>query len=50
MSAPQNRLYYGDNLDALRQRPSEPVDPVYLELPFNSARDYNVIFGRSTSR
>jgi len=41
-----NRLYYGDNLDVLRQLPSESVDLVYLDPPFNSARNYNVIFAR----
>ena len=36
-----NRLYYGDNLDILRRYiPSESVDLVYLDPPFNSNRDY----------
>jgi DNA modification methylase len=39
-------LYYGDNLDVLRGLPSESVDLVYLDPPFNSARNYNVIFAR----
>ncbi|MDT0179208.1 DNA methyltransferase [Microbacterium sp. ARD31] len=42
----QNHLYYGDNLDVLRKLPSESVDLVYLDPPFNSARNYNVIFAR----
>ncbi len=40
-------LYYGDNLHVLRDRdwfPSESVDLVYLDPPFNSERDYNVLF------
>lgn len=42
-----NRLYYGDNLDVLRQHISaETVDLVYLDPPFNSNRSYNVIFNR----
>ncbi len=41
-----NRLYYGDNLDVLRTLPSDSVDLVYLDPPFNSARNYNVIFAR----
>jgi site-specific DNA-methyltransferase (adenine-specific) len=46
-------LYYGDNLDILRRYiPDESVDLVYLDPPFNSNADYNVIFkdesGRST--
>ena len=38
-------LYSGDNLDILRRYlPDASVDPVYLDPPFNSNRDYNVIF------
>jgi site-specific DNA-methyltransferase (adenine-specific) len=41
-----NLLYYGDNLDILRRYlPDAAVDLVYLDPPFNSNRDYNVIFG-----
>lgn len=39
-------LYYGDNLDVLQSLPGESVDLVYLDPPFNSARNYNVIFAR----
>lgn len=39
-----NRLIYGDNLGALRGMPSESIDLVYLDPPFNSNRDYSVIF------
>lgn len=40
-----NTLYYGDNLDVLRRYVAdESVDLVYLDPPFNSARDYNVLF------
>jgi DNA modification methylase len=41
-------LYWGDNLEILRDRdkfPSESVDLVYLDPPFNSNQDYNVLFG-----
>jgi DNA modification methylase len=39
------RLYYGDNLDVLRRYvKDESVDLVYLDPPFNSAKDYNVLF------
>lgn len=38
-------LYYGDNLDVLRRHaPDESVDLVYLDPPFNSNADYNVLF------
>ena len=41
----ENLLYYGDNLDVLRRHvPDESVDLVYLDPPFNSAQDYNVLF------
>ena len=40
-----NVLYYGDNLDILRRYlPDASVDLVYLDPPFNSNRDDNVIF------
>lgn len=40
-----NILYYGDNLDILtRYVADESVDLVYLDPPFNSAQDYNVLF------
>jgi DNA modification methylase len=38
-------LFYGDNLDVLRQYvASESVDLVYLDPPFKSNQDYNVLF------
>jgi DNA modification methylase len=40
-----NSLYYGDNLDVLRRYiKDESVDLVYLDPPFNSNQDYNVLF------
>lgn len=43
--ASENLLYYGDNLEVLRDKiPSESVDLVYLDPPFNSNRSYNVLF------
>lgn len=41
----KNALYYGDNLSALRESiPSESVDLIYLDPPFNSNASYNVLF------
>jgi site-specific DNA-methyltransferase (adenine-specific) len=41
----QNTLFYGDNLPILREYiPTESVDLVYLDPPFNSNRSYNVLF------
>jgi DNA modification methylase len=40
-----NKLYYGDNLDILRRYiAAESVDLVYLDPPFKSDQDYNVLF------
>ena len=45
MSTEKNHLYYGDNLDVLRRYvKDESVDLVYLDPPFNSRQDYNVLF------
>ena len=41
----KNKLYYGDNLEVLqRYVKDESVDLVYLDPPFNSRQDYNVLF------
>ena len=40
-----NTLYFGDNLYVLREHfADECVDLVYLDPPFNSNRDYNMVF------
>ena len=40
-----NTLYYGDNLDVLRRYvKDESIDLVYLDPPFKSNQDYNVLF------
>ena len=45
----KNTLYFGDNLDILREHvPDESVDLIYLDPPFNSNATYNVLF-RETS-
>ena len=42
---PENKLFYGDNLDVLRRYvKDESVDLIYLDPPFNSRQDYNVLF------
>lgn len=46
----QGRLFYGDNLEVLREHIApESVDLVYLDPPFNSNRNYNVLFGQRTT-
>jgi len=48
----ENRtLYFGDNLDILREKiPDESIDLVYLDPPFNSKKCYNVIFKDNESQ
>ncbi len=39
-----NTLYYGDNLKILREHiATESVDLIYLDPPFNSNRNYDVL-------
>ena len=46
-----NVLYYGDNLDVLRRHiKDESVDLVYLDPPFNSNANYNVLFAEHGTR
>ena len=41
----KNKLYFGDNLDILREYiRDESVDLIYLDPPFNSKATYNVLF------
>ena len=40
-----NRLIWGDNLHVMRQIPSNSVDLVYIDPPFFSGRNYNVLWG-----
>lgn len=44
-----NKLYFGDNLDVLREHiKDESVDLIYLDPPFNSEANYNVLFKTPT--
>ena len=40
-----NRLIWGDNLHIMRSIPSNTVDLIYIDPPFFSGRNYNVIWG-----
>ena len=44
----KNQLYFGDNLDILKQLHAEHphgfIDLIYIDPPFNSKRNYNVLF------
>ena len=40
-----NKLYFGDNLIVLREHlANESVDLIYLDPPFNSNKNYNILF------
>ncbi|MHB1318702.1 MAG: site-specific DNA-methyltransferase, partial [Anaerolineae bacterium] len=46
-----NTLYYGDNLQVLRDHISDAsVDLIYLDPPFNSNRSYNVLFKEASGK
>ena len=45
-----NRLYFGDNLHVLRKHiRDETVDLIYLDPPFNSSTQYNLLFRTPTA-
>ena len=47
----KNRLYFGDNLDILRNHVADAsVDLIYLDPPFNSNANYNVLFQEKTGQ
>jgi DNA modification methylase len=39
-----NKLYWGDNLHVMRTLPSESIDLIYIDPPFFSGKNYNMIF------
>lgn len=46
-----NHLYYGDNLTIMEQRmPKEYVDLIYLDPPFNSKQNYNLMYKNLTGK
>ena len=46
-----NKLYYGDNLDVLRQHiPDASVDLSYRDPPCNSNASYNILFKSPTGQ
>ena len=42
-------LYYGDCLDVMREWPAGCVDLCYLDPPFNSKANYNILFGNESA-
>ncbi len=45
-----NHLYYGDNLTIMQNMKSASIDLIYLDPPFNSQRNYNLIYKQLTGR
>lgn len=47
---PENHLYYGDNLTRMQQMAKYSVDLIYLDPPFNSKQNYNLIYKNMTGK
>ena len=45
-----NKLYFGDNLEIMREMPDERVDLICTDPPFNSGRDYNAFLTNSLAQ
>src|SRR3954466_340647 len=45
-----NRLYYGDNLTIMQNMPKYSVDLIYLDPPFNSQQNYNLLYRTMTGK
>ncbi|HXT09367.1 MAG TPA: site-specific DNA-methyltransferase [Roseiarcus sp.] len=45
-----NHLYYGDNLTIMQRMPKWSVDLIYLDPPFNSKQNYNLIYKNLTGK
>jgi DNA modification methylase len=45
-----NHLYYGDNLTRMQQMGKHSVDLIYLDPPFNSKQNYNLIYKNMTGK
>ena len=46
----KNKLYFGDNLEILREIDNESVDLICTDPPFNSGRDYNAFIDDSLAQ
>ena len=45
-----NHLYYGDNLTIMQHMKKFSVDLIYLDPPFNSKQNYNLIYKNLTGK
>ena len=43
-------IYCGDNLEQLKRLPAACVDLIYIDLPFNSNRNYEVFWGETKEK
>ena len=50
MSDSLNKLFYGDNLHIMQGMPLHGVDLIYLDPPFNSKKDYNLLYKKLTGK
>ncbi len=39
-----NKLFYGDNLTIMKSMPTNSIDLIYLDPPFNSKKTYNIMY------
>ena len=46
----KNTLHFGDNLNVMREIPSESYHLCYLDPPFNSGRNYNIFLANSKAQ
>lgn len=40
-----NKLFFGDNLHIMRMLPSKSIDLIYIDPPFFSGKNYNILYG-----
>lgn len=40
----RNKLFFGDNLEIMKMLEDSSIDLIYLDPPFQSGRDYNLVF------
>lgn len=45
-----NKLYYGDNLTIMQRMSLQCVDLIYLDPPFNSKKNYNLMYRTMTGK
>lgn len=46
----KNELHFGDNLEVMRDMPSQSYHLIYLDPPFKSGRDYNIFLDESKAQ